>query len=152
SNNVDCVSGHYCDLATQQCEPLVAQGDACSGDVQCASGHCVDGVCCNTACEGQREACNLVAAPGVCLPVMGEPVGDRAECTSDGSACGGTCNGVLRSSCVYPSAATECGAPSCTNGVATLAALCDGAGSCAAPATQNCGEFVCGETSCLGDC
>lgn len=152
ADNVDCVSGHYCDVGSGSCNELVDQGGACSGDVQCASGSCVDGVCCNTACDGQCEACNLVAAPGVCLPVSGAPVGGRAACDTDGSLCGGSCDGTLRTACVYPTGATECGEPSCTDGVATLAALCDGSGNCAAPATQPCGEFVCGATACLGDC
>lgn len=152
TNNVDCVSGHYCDVDTNECKVLVSQGDACTSDVQCASGNCVDDVCCNTPCEGQCEACNLAAAPGVCLPVTGSPLGGRPACDTDGSVCGGSCNGGLRTACTYPGAGTQCGQPSCSDGVATLAALCDGLGGCNEPTTQSCGEYECGETECLGDC
>ncbi|XXU22734.1 kelch repeat-containing protein [Sorangium sp. So ce861] len=32
-------------------------GEVCGRDQDCASGHCVTGVCCNTACDGACQAC-----------------------------------------------------------------------------------------------
>ncbi len=45
---------------------LLAQGDVCSVDCQCESGACVDGFCCDAACEGACEACDLEGDEGTC--------------------------------------------------------------------------------------
>jgi MYXO-CTERM domain-containing protein len=34
---------------------------------------CVDGVCCNTACDGPNEVCNLPGREGTCLPRTAAP-------------------------------------------------------------------------------
>ena len=41
-------------------------GDPCTSPPQCASGFCVDGVCCGSACDGDAEQCNLPGQVGVC--------------------------------------------------------------------------------------
>jgi hypothetical protein len=46
-------------------------GEPCSSATACASGFCVDGVCCNSACNGTCEACSIAQkangrAAGVC--------------------------------------------------------------------------------------
>jgi hypothetical protein len=51
-------------------------GAACTVDTACQSGHCADGVCCNTACAGTCEACNLGPSKGKCSPI---PVGTDPE-------------------------------------------------------------------------
>src|SRR6187401_505150 len=35
------------------------QGEACGAAAECVTQSCVDGVCCDTACGGACEACNL---------------------------------------------------------------------------------------------
>ena len=89
---------------------------------------------------------------GACVAATGSPHGARPVCTGTGSACGGACDGVDTASCAYPGAGTECRTASCSGGVATLAAACDGAGGCPAPQTQSCAPFVCGPAACLGNC
>ena len=57
-------------------------GISCAGDATCASLHCVDGLCCNTACSGLCQACSNVrtgGANGSCLPVMANSDPDE-EC------------------------------------------------------------------------
>ncbi len=64
-------------------------GRACSEETTCASGYCVDGVCCREACDGICSQC--IVEPGVCAPVPpGEP--DVGECSTP-SVCdgGGLC-------------------------------------------------------------
>ena len=143
-----CIVGDYCNGSS--CVPKVANGLSCSANHQCTSGHCTDGVCCNTACNGQCQACDVT--PGVCKPVTGAPRGSRAACAADGSACDGYCNGTLTAQCFYPGGTTECTGPSCTNGVATLQAFCNGSGSCPAEQTQTCSPFSCGPTQCFANC
>ena len=75
-------------------------------------------------------------------------------CKTDGSLCGGSCNGSSASGCGYPDIATVCRAGSCDtpSNVATVEAGCDGAGACPSLQVQDCGRFVCGATACAGDC
>jgi MYXO-CTERM domain-containing protein len=148
--DVDCSDGFWCNLGV--CVPELQPGQACTGENECASGFCVDGVCCDTACDGQCEACDVSGSVGTCSPVTGAPRGTRSDCASDGTVCGGTCDGVERASCTYPGNTTSCREPSCTDGVATLEAFCNGAGSCPAVQTQECGTYGCDATACHGDC
>jgi hypothetical protein len=144
----DCAAGSYC--AGGLCKPRLAGGTPCSADAQCASDHCTDGVCCDLACAGQCEACNLTGKVGVCSPVTGAPAGGRIACASDGSACGGECDGAERLSCAYPASETSCRAAACAAGVATLAASCDGAGACPLPQTIACAPNPCSGAGCGG--
>jgi outer membrane protein OmpA-like peptidoglycan-associated protein len=153
--NPDETDGVTCDGGIGECTGGVckpANGQACADDSGCASGHCADGFCCDTACAGQCEACDLQGQAGSCLPVAGAPHNDRVACASDGSVCDGACDGVNRTACAYPDAETECRAASCGEGIATMAAACNGTGACPAPETVECGLYACGETDCNGDC
>src|SRR4051812_41708257 len=56
---IACTSGSALEpaavLATSA-QPLLAQGLPCLDDSQCGTGHCVDAVCCNSACgSGLRD-------------------------------------------------------------------------------------------------
>jgi hypothetical protein len=68
---------------------LAPNGDVCDSELQCESGFCVEGVCCNTACDTECHSClaaNTSGKQGKCLPV-----GDGSDPYSD---CGGEgCNG-----------------------------------------------------------
>ena len=132
------------------CTSLLAAGASCAGSNQCASAHCTDGVCCDQACGGQCQACDVPGSVGTCASVAGAPHGARPLCTTDGSACGGACDGTNGSACAYP--ISQCRAPSCSSGVATLASACDGAGRCPGAQTQGCSPYVCGASACLGGC
>jgi len=148
--DTQCAEGAYCN-GTGCVEKKIA-GGACDGDHECSAGHCTDGTCCDQACQGQCQACDVAGHEGVCTNVTGAPHGDRAACDTDGSACGGACGGDNPLACAFPGAAVACRAPSCADGAATLAATCDGAGACPAVQTQQCGAYACGETACAGDC
>lgn len=146
----DCASGNHCQAGI--CEIDQIDGKVCSRDGECGSGECVDGICCDTACEGQCEACNLPGDEGTCSPAVGRPVGERDACESDGSNCAGECDGKLRDRCAYPDAEVDCREPSCTDGIAITAGVCQGNGSCQIEQKFSCGNFDCGETKCEGNC
>jgi hypothetical protein len=148
--SAECAAGAYCDQGL--CLPLAEDGAPCDFPGACASGFCVDGVCCDQGCGGQCEACNEPEAPGLCVPVAGDPRGDRAPCATDESVCGGVCDGGTPESCFYPADESPCRDAACAGGVATLEAACAGDGTCPALQTQACAPFMCGATACLGDC
>jgi outer membrane protein OmpA-like peptidoglycan-associated protein len=49
----------------------LSRGAACTADCQCGSGHCVDGVCCDRACDRGCETCGVT---GVCRTVPNSKV------------------------------------------------------------------------------
>src|SRR5262249_12668582 len=53
----DCISTAFCEGGV--CKVKGNLGDTCSGATRCLSGFCADGVCCNVACSGQCEACDV---------------------------------------------------------------------------------------------
>ncbi len=129
-----------------------AQGSPCFATGACASGFCVDGVCCSTRCGGQCESCNEPASAGTCKLVTGAPRGSRGACAGTG-ACAGACDGLVVS-CTMPPTTTLCQAATCSGGIATGPAHCDGAGQCGAPtpATTACAPYSCGALGCKTSC
>ena len=107
----------------------------CEDPGDCKSGFCVSDVCCENACNGPCEACDLPESRGRCVTVSaGED--PKGQCGS-GTDCGGACDGS--GNCAYPGADTACG--SCRQ--------CDGAGGCVDVADGedpfgDCGTGVCG--------
>lgn len=135
ASSAQCDNGYYC--VGGSCLKKQDPGHACAGGDECQAGFCVDGVCCDSPCGGQCEACALSGHVGVCSPVTGTPIAPRAACVGV-SPCKGACNGGDRTACVFPDQATSCGQASCMGDVLTLDPRCDGAGQCAAPRTQSC--------------
>ncbi|MBI2393821.1 MAG: hypothetical protein HYV09_29890 [Deltaproteobacteria bacterium] len=129
----------------------IAKGGTCYAPGACASGFCVDGVCCATACTGQCESCNEPGNAGSCTLVKGAPRGGRVACTGTGT-CAGTCDGAL-TGCSYPSTSTVCTAATCVGGTSTGAAFCDGKGACdPTPLPIDCAPYACGATGCKTSC
>src|SRR5262249_26026301 len=128
--------------------PLLAQGDSCStsGGASCAAGlFCVDGVCCDNACTGQCQACNLTNSVGTCATVTsGLPRAGRTPCSGTGT-CSGACTGASATQCSYPSSGTTCGA-ACDG-------TCDGAGTCSSGGGGSCPNgFGCMAGGCRTSC
>jgi hypothetical protein len=142
-----CATPDVCN-ATGAC--LLSEGRPCTLASQCISGFCVDGVCCNLACTGQCEACNVASNQGKCAPVIGAPHGSvRAACTGTGS-CAGACDGKDTFVCKYP---TGICATTCEKATETASA-CDGQGTCVVGNATPCpGNFVCeGTVKCKTAC
>ncbi|MEB2313494.1 MAG: hypothetical protein OZ921_14425 [Sorangiineae bacterium] len=146
----DCANDAWCDGGN--CELKGKNGDPCASKEACVSNLCVDGVCCNAACAGQCEACAEPGSEGTCTPVAGAPRGDRAECaagTAESPCEAASCDGTTRDQClglVGPS--VTCRAASCTGGLATVVAKCDGQGACPAEQTVKCEPYVCAGDAC----
>ena len=115
----------------------------CAMDSQCTSGHCADGVCYDTACQGQCEACDVAGSIGICQAVSGKPHGVRTGCVGSTAACNGTYDGTNRTGCAFPSSSTICQMQACTAGMKLLTTTCDGAGSCPVPDPLACTPLAC---------
>lgn len=50
-----------------------ARAGQCASSADCGSGFCVDGLCCDRACGGQCEACDVAGMEGTCTPVVAGP-------------------------------------------------------------------------------
>jgi hypothetical protein len=129
-------------------------GQACSGPSGCTSGHCIDGVCCESACEGTCQACAASLTgkmDGACADVTAG-TDPHSSCNDEGAAtCGksGACDG--KGACAFYPAMTECAPTSCANGTKTLAKACDGSGACKDSGTVMC-AMGCDGNVCKGDC
>lgn len=148
----------FCNLPQGVCLATKGLGAMCTGGSECTSTFCTDHVCCNVACGGQCQACNLTGNVGHCATVpSGQPVTNagttRAACSGSG-ACQGTCDGSSATACAFPGAATTCGTASCANASLTPAPTCNGAGSCVNGTAAPCaGGFICANaTSCKSSC
>jgi hypothetical protein len=84
--DVDCTSGNWCD-PSNHCVAKLGNGALCSGANQCTSNNCVDGFCCNTACNTTCMACNL-GTPGTCSFVLANGTDNNPQCNGN-SACDG---------------------------------------------------------------
>ncbi len=139
------------------CVPKPVLGSACSAGGECESGFCVDGVCCNKACNGLCEACAAAKTgvkDGACGPVQqGQDPED--ECTADPvSTClfVGHCDG--KGACEQYAEGTVCADATCDlPNDAKAPSLCKG-GVCKAGAaipcitSESCMFGYCSEAKC----
>src|SRR5262252_4989685 len=76
---------------------------ACTTNSQCATGFCVNGVCCDTACTNQCSACNLSGSVGTCSPkANGTSCNDSNACTTGETCQSGSCSGGTAVTCATP--------------------------------------------------
>jgi uncharacterized protein (TIGR03382 family) len=131
-------------------------GTTCAADAQCLSGHCADGVCCDSACDGACDACARAAGAakdGTCglvsVGAPGSPSCTPFVCGGASAQCPTSCRAnadcVLGSKCLEGictplivqgaacTSAVECETGFCVDGVCCNAA-CEGA--CAACAVS----------------
>jgi len=163
TSDVQCATGHYCNAAGS-CVPQKTQGTTCNlaSDCKvagtcraCASGNCVDGYCCNVACGGQCQACDVSGALGTCVTVTGAvhvnpAISTRVACGGTGD-CAATCNGTDATACKYAGSSVACGTTSCTGGITTNVGTCNGSGACN-QSTTPCGAYGCSTSSCKTSC
>ena len=113
------------------------QGQTCQKVADCADGiPCADGYCCDKACGGSCQACNVATSLGTCttLAANEQPHEGHPACTATDPGCAGSCQGSA--ACSYP--ASACGTAACTaNGSYQGAGTCNN-GACAMPTPQAC--------------
>lgn len=109
----ECAGASVCDGAGACKKPA---GQTCAAASECLVGlFCVDGVCCDSVCNGTCEACNVAGSLGACteVPNNQDPANECAGATTcDGAgACTKLANGTACG------AAAECSSNFCVDGV-----------------------------------
>jgi hypothetical protein len=113
ASDVDCDSGSHCDL--NECVFDLGQGAMCDESSDCATGLCVDGVCCSTPCIGGCESCAIPGFEGSCTLV---PDGTDPDNECDGLSCAGYYWGFQGDACYRRADLSD------------ASATCDGTGTC----------------------
>ena len=120
----------------------LSNGTACSSSTECASTIRADGVCCNSACGGLCQACNVSGSVGTCtnVPVDTDPANVCSEFTCANYIYGGTNPSCYR----YDSATSHNG-------------MCNGDGDCYTSPADSCtgqgsATITCGSTGCWKAC
>lgn len=130
-----------------------ADGQTCGAGAECNSGSCVDGVCCESACDQTCEACNVPGQVGKCAPI---PDGEdpASECPTTplpdagvpegGDPDAGDGGDLDGSVYVTPDGGVTLEDNQC-------AGKCDGKRACKyAGAERTCGTITCGSTTTQG--
>jgi len=125
TDSFQCAPGSYCDpKAGGTCSARLAVAQKCTVDDACASGHCVDGICCATSCIGTCLACHeekTGKASGLCEPVAAG-IDPDSECPDSPMSClTGMCDGSS-GVCARTPSGTVCRPAA---GPCGLAELCD---------------------------
>jgi MYXO-CTERM domain-containing protein len=136
----------------------LATGQACEEASDCSSGYCVEGVCCNSACDNLCSSClaarKASGADGACGWVRSQTNPRTANCEATlAMSCGttGLCDGA--GSCAFHRKGTECGAPSCADeSTEDPKDSCDGKGVCVQTPPTSCGALTCSGVACLQTC
>jgi hypothetical protein len=123
-----------------------ASGQPCEVSPQCASDHCVDGVCCGTTCGGPCLTCALAGSEGTCVPAS--PGTDPHHDCGEGAPCDSVCNAT--GACA-DRLGEACVATSCTaDGTQAIeGAACATIGGPCSTITVGCAPYRCGLDSAL---
>ncbi len=115
------------------------QGAACVTATDCGSGFCVDGVCCNSPCNGGVcDACSVAAGAlqdGMCRSLTGNACDDGNACTQMDACNAGVCVGASPVTCAAMDTCHDAGTcdpmtGACSNPVKPEGSLCDDGDRC----------------------
>src|SRR5262245_50873251 len=124
---------------------------------------------CLTTCTTDAECGGTPCMNGSCFQPPREPCSRDQDCASNhcaqGVCCNTACDGICmacnltgrQGSCTPRPSGTDCGQPTCTDGMVTGLKRCDTAGRCDAWAPELCAPFTCDparqlcRTGCAGD-
>jgi hypothetical protein len=142
-------SGSRGDRAGSAAAELRLPGQTCTTSFDCASGFCVDGVCCNVACAGDCMTCSAAGKAGTCWPIDagGRPRTPASCAVESAQSCGndGTCDGL--GACRLRAPGTICRVGQCQDSAVVGQMICDGLGACQPGAAIICAPYLCDPTT-----
>ena len=161
-------SPYLCDSITRTCARPCDPTHPCLSPYACVSGTCaircvtsavcvgvgrtcVDGYCCDSACNGPCETCNELKNEGTCLTAPEGPPPALRFCEGASGECGLRCNGAAGDRCQVARSGSACGTESCDGNTVNKRGTCDGAGACSA-STANCAPYACEVNACRTSC
>ncbi len=150
TKDADCEAGHAC--VNGKCGPKLL-GLACAAASECASNHCIDGLCCDSECTGSCKSCALASAPGKCTPIAKGSDDPRGVCVDKKApACStnGKCDGA--GSCQRYAMGTICAGESCDLNVYHPPSTCNSTGQCMSTDSIPCSPFTCNGAACFRAC
>ena len=174
-SDTDCCDGTWCQGST--CAQKKADGETCSDQVECASGHCVDGLCCDKKCDSNCMGCHIGGFEGSCayysyLTDPDDNCGLCSVCNGSGdcmhvatgtdpwgdcaqesiSSCGqnGVCDEA--NSCAFWSEGAVCSPQKCVDNLLYFTDTCIGEGECADGGLENCCPYKCLGEQCNATC
>ena len=158
SKDTECSAGHACVASSSGATSVglcgkKRNGQTCANAGECESNQCVDGVCCESSCDGACRNCALPNSLGQCIEVGVNAPDPRQTCLDTGApSCGttGLCDGS--GACQKYAVGTECGPESCAAGVHTPPSTCNSSGQCVEPQSKACNPFVCNGKVCFAAC
>jgi hypothetical protein len=155
--DTDCTGKSYCDATTKTCTAQKDNGKACAAGKECTSTNCVDGMCCNSKCDGTCNSCkkdHTNVADGTCASVVtGKDPYNSCQDETAINACGNTGNCDGTGACQKVDKSKTCGTASCNSATFTPASMCDGLGVCKPGSKTDCGQYQCSiTTGCLTTC
>jgi MYXO-CTERM domain-containing protein len=184
SGKVLATGGFELNAATNTAEifDIVQKGGTCTTDSECATAHCSDGVCCDTACNSPCDVCSKclgASADGTCTTAPEGTPGNAASnstCTAPATSCcqlGKSCS--TSPAGIYLCDGTNVTCPGtcandkdcaigyyCSSGGTCTAALAQGtkcdeptqckSAPCAICTTGNCVDGYCCDKGCGGTC
>jgi hypothetical protein len=123
-----------------------ANGTTCTLASQCASGNCVDGYCCGTACGGACDVCNKAGSLGTCSPAAAGTAGSPscgAYTCQGASTCPTSCTSSSQCASGYSCVGNACTALQANGTTCTAGSQC---------ASGSCVDGYCCDTACGGAC
>lgn len=134
----DSTQPRYCDgngVCTNAPKPI---GSACTASGQCVSpSFCIDGVCCNQACNFTCYTCNNGTNPGSCLPLAAGLQDHSATATCDASnqyCVSGSCQSNKKPNGQTCQTGTDCGSGYCVDSTCCNSACTGTCQACNVPA------------------
>jgi MYXO-CTERM domain-containing protein len=132
-------------------------GSGCTDGADCATGLCIENVCCDAACDGLCRSClgaNTGGPSGTCAAIVAA-TDPYQECADTGAgSCGtnGLCDGA--GACAKYAPGTPCTNSACvTPSIAPVESACDATGTCSPTSTLACAVgFQCQAGACSSTC
>ncbi|MBM4376453.1 MAG: hypothetical protein FJ095_15335 [Deltaproteobacteria bacterium] len=87
----DCNADRHCDPVAKRCVADKTSGATCTARAECVGDACVDGFCCDTACDDGCSACSIARGAtkdGVCEPYVYKGMDVPGACDDTSGNCG----------------------------------------------------------------